>query len=380
MILRLKKIKNELLGKPGNSVAVDELLARLDYFRSWLHTKIQSRKPTLLSSKANNNADSAGVSCSFQELLNLRNEIHALFLSPPNAFPQDSANQFISAFRGRGLEYDTARHYHFGDEVRHIDWRVTARTLKTHVKVYHEERERPVCFLVDHSQSMHFATRNEYKAVRASKTSALLVWLAKELNEKVGGIVFDEDQQHVFKPVPGDNGVLPLLKCLQIDPVDRVKQENTPEQAQDVDQPLLLTQLQRFNHLAPRGSLCFVVSDFYALEPGNKTFENVLYDLSQRCDVNLLLIYDPFEAQALPAGRYRLSDGQALLEVNNSPLQQRQHHSELFKQRLNTIEKLSKQAGFNAHAIATDAALLEVLNFQLSAVPGITNFNAVLGQ
>ena len=379
MIVRLITVKNKLLGKPENGVAVEEFFARLDYFRSWLHTKIQRRKPTVLRPKANN-ADSAGVSCSFQELLNLRNEIHALFLSPPHAFPQDSANQFISAFRGRGLEYDTARHYQFGDEVRHIDWRITARTLKTHVKVYHEERERPVCFLVDHSQSMHFATRNEYKSVRASKTAALLVWLAKELNEKVGGIVFDENQQHVFKPVPGDNGVLPLLKCLQLDLVDSVKQENIPEQAQDVDQPLLLTQLQRFNHLAPKGSLCFIVSDFYALEPGNKTFENVLYDLSQRCDVNLLLIYDPFEAQALPAGRYRLSDGQALLEVNDSPLQQRQHHSELFKQRLNTVEKLSKQAGFNAHAIATDAALLEVLNLQLSAVPGVTNFNTALRQ
>jgi len=380
VIVRLITVKNKLLGKPKNGVAVEEFFARLDYFRSWLHTKIQSRKPALLRPKTNNNADSAGVSCSFQELLNLRNEIHALFLSPPHAFPQDSANQFISAFRGRGLEYDTARHYQFGDEVRHIDWRVTARTLKTHVKVYHEERERPVCFLVDHSRSMHFATRSEYKSVRASKTAALLVWLAKELNEKVGGIVFDENQQHVFKPVPGDNGVLPLLKRLQIEPINSVKQENIPENVKDVDQPLLLTQLQRFNHLAPKGSLCFIVSDFYALEPGNKTFENVLYDLSQRCDVNLLLIYDPFEAQALPAGRYRLSDGQALLEVNDSPLEQRQHHSELFKQRLGTIENLSKRAGFNAHAIATDAALLEVLNLQLSAVPGVTNFNDALGQ
>ncbi|MBL4607140.1 MAG: DUF58 domain-containing protein, partial [Pseudomonadales bacterium] len=158
--------KDKLLRKSKKRLALAELLARFGYFTRWLFQRLQSRKPNALFKVHNKSADSTGVSCSFQELLNLRNDVAALFLSPPHASPQDSATQFISAFRGRGLEYDTARHYQFGDEVRHIDWRVTARTLKTHVKVYHEERERPVLFLVDHSQSMHFATRNEYKSVR----------------------------------------------------------------------------------------------------------------------------------------------------------------------------------------------------------------------
>ncbi|MBL4607425.1 MAG: hypothetical protein JKY01_06305, partial [Pseudomonadales bacterium] len=215
-----------------------------------------------------------------------------------------------------------------------------------------------------------------------------LAWLAKALNEKIGGIVFDENHQRVFKPKPGDNGVLPFLKALQIDSDDNVAAENSPEigpssKANNSNQALLLSQLQRFNHLAPRGSLCFVISDFYAFgsedEASETGFEKALYELSQRCDLNLLLIYDPFEAQALPEGRYRLSDGRALLEVNDSPLEQRQRHCNIFRNRLEKIAKLGKQAGFNAHAIPTDAPLLDVLNCQLSAVPGQTNFSDLLG-
>ena len=379
--------KYKRLRKRKKRVVQEEWFARLDYFRAWLFKRVQYRRPNLLSASHKTSSASAGVSCSFQELLNLRNDIHALLLSPPRSAPQDNANQFISAFRGRGLEYDTARLYQAGDEVRHIDWRVTARTLKTHVKVYHEERERPVCFLIDHSQSMHFATRNEYKSVRASKTAALLAWLALSKNEKVGGIVFDEKKQRVLKPTPGDNGVLPFLKCLQIETGDLVfhKHSSTSSLTADKSQSLLLTQLQRFNHLAPRGSLCFVLSDFYALggehqSSEQKAFEKVLYDLGQRCDLTLLCVYDPFEAQALPEGQFRLSDGSSLLDVNNSPMEQRCHHSDLFKQRLEKIDLLSKKSGFNAHAIATDAPLMDVLNCHIGAVPGQSNFKALLGQ
>ena len=385
-------LRNEKhLRQQKKRVAREEWFARLNYFRAWLFMRVKFQRPRLLSASHQSSTASAGISCSFQELLRLRNDIHALLLSPPRSAPQDNASQFISAFRGRGLEYDTARHYQAGDEVRHIDWRVTARTLKTHVKVYHEERERPVCFLVDHSESMHFATRNEYKSVRASKTAALLAWLALSQNEKVGGIVFDEMTQRVLKPTPGDNGVLPFLKSLQIEPPDyglkRDKKNSelgSPAPIENTEQSLLLTQLQRFNHLAPRGSLCFVLSDFRALGAGkssaeHKAFEKVLYDLSQRCDLTLFCVYDSFEAQALPEGQFRLSDGYSLLDVNNSTFKYRRQHSEVFKQRLRKLDTLSKKAGFNTHVIATDAPLMDVLNCSISAVPGQSNFKDLLG-
>ena len=100
------------------------------------------------------------------------------------------AGQHLSKLRGRGMDFAEVRHYQAGDEIRHMEWRVTARTGRPHVKLYQEERERPVIILADFSPSMYFGTRLAFKSVVAARLAALLAWTVVKQGDRVGGLLF----------------------------------------------------------------------------------------------------------------------------------------------------------------------------------------------
>ena len=100
--------------------------------------------------------------------------------------------EYVSRFKGRGMEFDETRIYQPGDDIRSIDWRVTARSDKTHTKVYREERERPVFISVDYRPTMAFATRGVFKSVQAAKIAGLLAWSAQANGDRIGGQIFNE--------------------------------------------------------------------------------------------------------------------------------------------------------------------------------------------
>lgn len=323
----------------------------------------------------------AGVTCSFAELLGLRSDAAGLLLQTPLKAPQELNGNFLSAFRGQGMEYQESRHYQWGDDVRNMDWRVTAKTHKPHVKVFNQERERSVFFLVDHGNSMHFATRNEYKSVRASKVAALLAGLAVDLSDKVGGFIFDEQNHVELKPMSGDKGILPLLKKLAIEQAP-VRMSQTAHAAQArtssadavTSDDVLLDALQRLDHVAPRGSLVFVLSDFYALTDASSQYDRVLFNLARSAELVLVLIYDPFEMNTLPAGKYRLSDGVEILEMDDSPEETRDRQKQAFQQRLKRLDALCHQMGMSGLCLSTEGDLIPELQKVLQAYQGRSDF------
>ncbi len=109
---------------------------------------------------------------------------------------------YLSAFKGRGMEFEEARPYQPGDDIRNLDWRVTARTGKPHTKLFREERERPILLWVDYRNTMFFATKGVYKSVIAARAAALLAWSAHHHGDRVGGIIFSEQIHHELKPRP----------------------------------------------------------------------------------------------------------------------------------------------------------------------------------
>ena len=112
------------------------------------------------------------------------------------------------------MEYDESRLYQPGDDIRNIDWRVTARTGKPHTKLFREERERPVHVWVDLRAPMFFATRGKYKAVRAAELASLFAWTACQQGDRIGGIVFSDNSHHELKPQRGKSAVLRLIKFM----------------------------------------------------------------------------------------------------------------------------------------------------------------------
>ncbi len=129
-----------------------------------------------------------GVSVELNELIALQRYARRVNYKPLYSAVQ--AGNHLSKLRGRGMDFAEVRNYQAGDEIRHMEWRVTARTGRPHVKIYQEERERPVVILTDFNPSMYFGTRIAFKSVVAARMAAMIIWTAVKQGDRVGGLFF----------------------------------------------------------------------------------------------------------------------------------------------------------------------------------------------
>ncbi len=193
------------------------------------------------------------------------------------------AGQYHSVFKGRGMSFDEVRPYQPGDEIRFIDWNVTARTNEAFVKRFVEERELTVMLLVDVSGSLRFGTRVQEKRAVAAELAALLAFSAVKNNDRVGLILFSDDVEHIVTPKKGKKHALRLVTdVLMFKPKGR---------GTSIDAPLRY--LQR---ISSRKTITFVISDFQA--PVAR-FEQALRIVARRHDVVPVVVRDALE-ESLP--------------------------------------------------------------------------------
>ena len=258
---------------------------------------------------------------------------------------------YLSAFKGRGMEFDEARPYQPGDDIRSIDWRVTARTGKAHTKLFREERERPVFLWVDYRRPMFFGTQNYFKSVLAAKTAALLAWSTVQHGDRLGGLIFSEQLHQECRPQRGKSSALHFIKKLSEHPA-------WDEHKQSQDNETSGTQaLNRLRRVAHPGSLIFLISDFRHLD---QSAESSLAKLSRHNDVVTLFINDPLEAQLPQAGFYRVSDGENEINFNTRNTQTRDDYAQRFQQHEQYLRDLSNKLGMYLN-IPTDAPLVSHL-------------------
>ena len=240
----------------------------------------------------------SGVEASVDDLIGLRFRAQRLDLGIARRARQSMTGGHGSRFRGRGMEFAESRIYQPGDDVRSIDWRVTARTGRPHTKLFQEERERPVILLVDLGASMFFGTRTAYKSVLAAETAALIAWATMRGGDRVGALVAGRSAHTELKPVSGRHGVLRVLRALAA--LGRPVSE-------DGDQQIRLSDsLLRARHVARPGSLLVVISDFYGLD---EDAAGHLSRMRQHNDMLACWIHDSLEREPPPPGRYGVSDG-----------------------------------------------------------------------
>ena len=273
------------------------------------------------------------VSVSLKTLINLAKPACGLNLHRLTIRAQQSGG-YLSAFKGRGMEFDETRLYQQGDDIRSIDWRVTARTGKTHTKLFREEREKPVFISVDNRPAMQFATRGVFKSVQAKKLAALLAWVANQQGDRIGGQVYSQSSCKELKPQNGKHSVLHFLNALVI-------ADNSAGDEFD-----LAKALARLAQHARPGSLVYVISDFRGI---NNQTENYLLKLSEHCDVVLIFIYDPLE-KGLPAqGRFRFTDGQPHNQkevvIDTSDKQRISNYQLRFEERLQKLKRIALRRG-----------------------------------
>ncbi|WP_371195526.1 DUF58 domain-containing protein [Glaciecola sp. SC05] len=244
-----------------------------------------------------NKLKSNGIELSMAELVRFKSLANMISLAPTARAASQLAGSERSMFKGRGMEFDEARHYQPGDDIRSIDWRVTARTGKTHTKIFREERERPVFVFLDLSASMQFGTQLLFKAVQAAHVASLVCWASVARGDKLGGIVFNELRDIENKPRAQTKNALHFLNSVVNLQNESVATIQAPAQnLSSSSSAAFLNALQRMHFLAKPGSLIHIVSDCTQL---NSEHFTLLGDLSRHCEVKVSVIKDPFE-QSLP--------------------------------------------------------------------------------
>jgi uncharacterized protein (DUF58 family) len=297
-------------------------------------------------------AVSNGIQLSLDELVLLRAKAQGLSLKNRQKVASMLAGSYQSGLHGRGVDFVETRHYQAGDDIRSIDWRVTARSGHTHTKVFQEERERPVHFLVDFSPSMYFATRVALKSVLAARSAATLAWAARLQGERVGGIVCTAERFWETRPLGGRRGVARFL--------DTLVKAHQPDKKNLIpaERNTLTDALIRLRHVASSGSLVCVFSDFLQLD--NEAVRQ-LQQLGQHTDILGFSIYDPLEETLPTAGQYHFSDGEEMCHINSGDKPLRQQHTQDFQQRKAQLKQHFHRRGMRLWSLSTAQTLEDIL-------------------
>ncbi len=336
--------------------------------------------PTLSASAGTRSDDLSEnrVRVSKQALISLRAQAEGLSLNSIKIRARQGGT-YLSPFKGRGMEFDEVRPYQPGDDVRTLDWRVTARTGKPHTKLFREERERAVLFWVDYRAPMFFATRGMFKSVLAAHAAAVLAWSAVSHGDRLGGLVFSEDQHEEIRPQRGKKGALHFIQRLAEHPAcTRVLNarglppagQNTGPRSPRIKDPCsggeeaARQALIRLHRVVRPGSLIFLMSDFRAM--GTES-EPHLAQLARHNDVVMFFIHDPLEQHLPPAGRYRVSDGTKELTLDTSSTTFRTRYHLSFQERQNTVQHLCRRYGMHYLPCTTSDDVVKTLKSGLGS-------------
>ncbi len=288
-------------------------------------------------------ASEAGIRVSLAELIEMRHRIREvqLFSTPARRSPLVGLHH--SKLRGRGVDFDQVRVYQPGDDVRTIDWRVTARTQEPHTKLFHEERERPIFILVEQSQRLFFGSGLAFKSVLAAQVAALIGWAALGHNDRVGGLVFGDNEHHEIKPRRSKMSLLQLLNRLV-----RANQNLNSEIPAGRDTFGLA--LRRAREVLRPGSLAVVLCDERAL---NDSAEQQLTLLARHTDLLLLPLSDPLDHALPAAGLLQFTERGALLELDTHNAELRETYHALGEARQARWQLLAQKLGVPLFPLTT---------------------------
>jgi len=292
------------------------------------------------------------VRVSSSGLISLHHQAESLSLKVVK-IRSEQGGHYLSPFKGRGMEFDEVRPYQPGDDVRALDWRVTARTGKPHTKLFREERERSVLLWVDYRAPMFFATRGCFKSVLAARAAALLAWSAMQHSDRLGGLIFSEAAHEELRPQQGKRAVLHFIRSL----VAHKAWEREAEAHKNREEAALHA-LIRLRRVARPGSLVFLISDFRNL---GGLAESHLAKLARHSDVVLFFITDAIEQRLPAAGLYRLSDGNRELTLDTGDLNRRKAYEARFQQRKAEITALCRRYHMHLISCTTSDDLLKTL-------------------
>lgn len=256
------------------------------------------------------------------------------------------AGEYHSQFKGRGMAFSEVREYQPGDDVRSIDWNVTARLHKPYIKVFEEERELTVMLLVDVSGSRNFGTLSQMKRDMMAEVAATLAFSTIANNDKVGVIFFSDKIEKYIPAQKGKTHVLHIIReLLSFEPSSK---------GTDIAQAL-----QYFTNAQKRHCTAFLISDFIQ----SKLLEKPLLIASNRHEVNAIQIYDRREAELPNIGLVKFHDAETDTDlwIDTSLTTVRNEYAQAWRDNQNTIDQLFTRTGINHVSVRTDEDYVKAL-------------------
>ncbi len=256
------------------------------------------------------------------------------------------SGEYQSSFKGRGMAFSEAREYAIGDEIRTIDWNVTARFNEPYVKVFEEERELSVIILVDVSASDNFGTKDRLKRELIAELSAIMSFSAIQNNDKIGVILFSDKVEKFIPPKKGKSHALRIIKeLLEFEPESK---------GTDIKVPL-----EYLNQVTKKRTICFLISDFIA----DKNYEKALKIANKRHDLVALRVFDEKEKELPKVGLVHFKNpetGEAQW-VNTWSRKTRDNYKKTFIEQELELQELMKRSGVDYESIPTDGDYVKPL-------------------
>ncbi len=252
-------------------------------------------------------AEAPGVYADLDDLIRIQFKARDFSFQPRQPVTSILSGRYASRLRGRGLNFEELRRYHPGDDIRTMDWKVTARTRSPHVRVYTEEKDRAVLLLVDQRQHMFFGTRDRLKSVTAAELAALAAWRALDVGDRIGAIVFNDTEMVEIKPQRSRQNVMEIL--------GHVVRQNHALSADSTVNPnpgQLNRVLEKARVLAPHDALVVIISDGLGADDETERFTA---SLAEHNDVLALLVHDPMRLDPTGA-RLTVSDGTLQMDLD----------------------------------------------------------------
>lgn len=254
-------------------------------------------------------APARGAYAELNGLIALRFPARQLSLARRNRALSVLAGPNKSNFRGRGIDFEEVRSYQPGDDIRGIDWRVTARTGSAHTKLFREERERPLLVAVDQRSGMFFGSSHCFKSVLAAQLASLVCWAALDAGDRVGGLVFNGGEHREIRPRRSRKTVLALLSHV-------VEYNRALPLSEASSAGSFASMLANLRRIARPGSSLFIISDFRGADQEHA--REHLFQLAQHTEITAIACNDPLEAELPKAGRYAVTDGSQRSELNTA--------------------------------------------------------------
>ncbi len=304
---------------------------------------------------------SADAYVALKDLVRLRYRAQGFSYRPAQPVNSVLTGRKRSRLRGRGLDFDELRHYRPGDDVRNMDWRVTHRTRTPFVRVYTEERDRPVWVVVDQRLAMFFGSRHQMKSVGAARTAALSAWRVIGVGDRIGALLFNDTTSKVYRPSRSPGALMSWLANLVNMNHQLTADSNEPSRADALSEAL-----KKLSRYLTHDSLVIIISDFDGWDDQSLA---AIKAIRQSNDVIAALITDPLERSLANADQLVVSDGAFQIQVESGKKEADVRFRAKFDAHVGSLAESLKRHQIPLISLTTESDIANQLLRQLGGTP-----------